>query len=262
MANNLVIIASYNSLFEAELAKSFLDENNIEAFIVNEYMGSILPSVNFDQGDLSIQVAEQDAEMAAHLLESVTDSYYTQKMLEDSGAILHGHFQLTSGRHSAEYIEKIKIIQDPEKVSALCDKLSDRLADCGAEIVIGPAYGGIVLAYEVAKQLGLKFAFTQRKDEKMVLRNGFKLVPGTRALIIEDIVTTGNSVREVISALEEMEIEVAAIGVIVDRSGHSVDFGIPTEVLLDMEIATYDPSECPLCAKGMMLSKPGSSDKK
>ncbi|HPT73233.1 MAG TPA: orotate phosphoribosyltransferase [Candidatus Cloacimonadota bacterium] len=183
-------------------------------------------------------------------------------MLEESHALLNGHFQLTSGLHSDKYVEKIKIVQDPAMISLLCQKLANRFADVQADIVVGPAYGGIVIAYEVAKQLGLKFAFTQRENEKMTLRAGFSLKHVKRAIITEDIVTTGHSVQEVIDALKEKDIEVVAIGVIVDRSHGTVDFGIPTESLLSLDLETYEPDKCPLCEKGMVLSKPGSSDKK
>jgi orotate phosphoribosyltransferase len=144
----------------------------------------------------------------------------------------------------------------------LCQKLVARLREYDADIVIGPAYGGIVLAYEVARQLGKSFAFTQRENDKMILRSGFVINKHTRAIIIEDIVTTGASVMEVMEALKEREIDTIAVGLIVDRSHGKVDFGVPTESLLTLDLETYEPSTCPLCAQGMVLVKPGSSDKK
>jgi orotate phosphoribosyltransferase len=262
MEKTLVTVAQYDTVFEADLARSFLAENQIESYIINEYMGQIIPSISNDLLPVELQVNQEDEEKAIHILEAVIDSYYTQKLLEESGALLNGHFQLTSGLHSDRYVEKIKIVQDPVKVVSLCQKLAIRLQHIEADVVIGPAYGGIVLAFEVARQSGRKFAFTQRENDKMVLRSGFVINPGSRAIIIEDIVTTGNSVNEVVEALRERNIEVVAIGVIVDRSHGNTEFGIHTESLLTLDLETYDPSTCPLCAQGMILVKPGSSDKK
>lgn len=262
MEKTLVTIGRYDTIFEAELARTLLAENNIPSYILNEYMGQILPSFTNDMFPIELQVNQEYEEKASHLLEVVTDAYFTQKMLEESHALLNGHFQLTSGLHSDKYVEKIKIVQDPAKITALCQKLAERFKDCEADIVIGPAYGGIVLAYEVARYLGLRFAFTQRENDKMVLRSGFSLHQVKHAIIIEDIVTTGASVMEVMTALKERDIETIAVGLIVDRSHGSVDFGVPTESLLTLDLETYEPVNCPLCAKGMLLSKPGSSDKK
>ncbi|MDD3052301.1 MAG: orotate phosphoribosyltransferase [Candidatus Cloacimonetes bacterium] len=184
------------------------------------------------------------------------------KILEDSNALLNGHFKLTSGRHSNRYIEKIKIINQPDKVVQLCTELAERLKKIDTDVIIGPAMGGIVLAYEVAKQLGKPFVFTQRKDDKMTIRSGFNLNAGEKAIIIEDIVTTGGSVFEVMEALKERGIIVSAVGLIVDRSGGKVDFGVHTEALLTVDIESYEATECPLCKSGIPLSTPGSSNKK
>jgi orotate phosphoribosyltransferase len=262
MEKILVTVAQYDTVFEADLARSFLAENHIESYILNEFMGQIIPSLTNDMFPVELQVEQEDEEKALHFLEAVTDSYYTQKLLEDSGALLNGHFQLTSGLHSDRYVEKIKIVQDPVKVVTLCQRLAARLKEIEADVVIGPAYGGIVLAYEVARQLGLKFAFTQRENDKMILRSGFVLKPGTRAIVIEDIMTTGSSVMEVIEALGESNIAVVGVGIIVDRSHGEVNFSVPTESLLTLDLETYEPASCPLCAQGMILVKPGSSDKK
>jgi orotate phosphoribosyltransferase len=262
MEKILVTVAQYDSVFEADLARSFLAENHIDSFVLNENMSQIFPMITNDMFPVELQVNKDDEEKAIHILETVTDSYYTQKLLEESGALLNGHFQLTSGLHSDRYVEKFKIVKDPAKVTALCQKLAFRLKDYEADVIIGPAYGGIVLAYEVARQLGKMFAFTQRENDKMVLRSGFVLSPKTRAIIIEDIVTTGGSVMEVMEALKEKNIVIEAVGVIVDRSHGKVDFEVPTESLLTLDLETYEPDSCPLCAQGMILVKPGSSDKK
>jgi len=185
-----------------------------------------------------------------------------EKILEDSKALLKGHFLLTSGRHSEFYVEKIKIINNPVFVDMLCEKLAEELKGIDCDIIVGPAYGGIVLAYEVAKKLGKRFLFTQRKDEKMVIRSGFEVYPGDKAIIIEDIITTGGSVKEVIETLKAHELEVKAIGCIVDRSGGGVDFGYDLVSLLTMQIETWEAEKCPLCERGVALVKPGASDKK
>jgi len=184
-----------------------------------------------------------------------------KKILQESHALLHGHFALTSGKHSEYYIEKIRLIHNPIYVEQLCSLLADKLHEYDNEIIVGPAYGGIVLAYEIAKKLGKKFIFTQRKEEQMIIRSGFTLTKKTRAIIIEDIVTTGGSVKEVISALEENNISVQAIGCIVDRSGGCVNFGYDFIPLLTMDIKTYNVTECPLCLLELPLTKPGASDK-
>ncbi len=262
MEKIMVTVAQYDSVFEADLARSFLAENDIESFVLNENMSQIFPMITNDMFPVELQVNQEDEEKALHILEAVTDAYYTQKILEEAGALLSGHFCLTSGLHSDKYVEKIKIINDPIKVIGLCQKLSVRLQDIEADVVIGPAYGGIVLAYEVAKQLGKKFAFTQRENDKMILRSGFTMKHGIRAIVIEDIMTTGASVLEVIEALKENYVDVVALGVIVDRSHGKATFGVPVESLLTLDLETYEPASCPLCSQGVVLVKPGSSDKK
>ncbi|MCL2063676.1 MAG: orotate phosphoribosyltransferase [Candidatus Cloacimonetes bacterium] len=185
-----------------------------------------------------------------------------EKILEDSKALLKGHFLLTSGRHSEFYVEKIKIINDPKYVEKLCDLLAEKLSNYDCDVIVGPAYGGIVLAYEVAKKLNKKFVFTQRKDEKMSIRSGFDIKKGDKAIIIEDIITTGGSVKEVIETLLNNQIEVKAIGAIVDRSGGKVDFGYDLVALLTMNIESWEAKDCPLCKNNVSLVKPGASDKK
>ena len=185
-----------------------------------------------------------------------------QSILEQTKALLKGHFLLTSGRHSEYYVEKIRIINQPDKVEILCKELANRLQQIDCDIVVGPAYGGIVLAYEVAKNLKKQFVFTQRKDEKMSIRSGFQVKAGMKAIIIEDIVTTGGSVMEVKELLTEMGVAITAIGLIVDRSNGKVDFGIPTFPLLTMDIQSWEATECPLCKQEIPVHKPGASDKK
>jgi orotate phosphoribosyltransferase len=186
-----------------------------------------------------------------------------QDILKETGAYLQGHFELTSGRHSEFYVEKIKIINNPYYVSKICEQIANICKDYECDIVVGPAFGGIVLAYEVAKNLGKKFVFSQRKDEQMVIRSGFEVEPKSKAIIIEDIVTTGGSVKEVIKVLESLDVEIKAIACIVDRSGGKAEFGKYDFLsLMKMNIETFEPVDCPLCKKGIPIQKPGASSKK
>jgi len=185
-----------------------------------------------------------------------------EEILIDSKALLKGHFLLTSGRHSEFYIEKIKIINNPLHVEKLCERIAEKFIHHECDVIVGPAYGGIVLAYEVAKKLGKKFLFTQRKDDKMTIRSGFDIKAGDRAIIIEDIITTGGSVKEVIEVLKDNKIEIEGIGAIVDRSGGTIDFGYNFVPLLSLNIESWESHDCPLCRKNIPLLKPGASDKK
>ncbi|MCD4651918.1 MAG: orotate phosphoribosyltransferase [Candidatus Cloacimonetes bacterium] len=185
-----------------------------------------------------------------------------KEILKESGAFLEGHFQLTSGRHSQYYIEKIKVINQPDKVVLLCKAFAEKLKHFEVDFIIGPAMGGIVLAFETARQLGKPFVFSQRKDGEMTIRSGFEVKAGQKAIIIEDIVTTGGSVREVLAVLKQKGVESVALGLIVDRTGGEIDFGIPTFPLLSMKVESWEPEDCPLCRKSIALTRPGSSDKK
>ena len=185
-----------------------------------------------------------------------------EEILSECDALLKGHFLLTSGKHSEFYVEKIKIINNPIFVEKLCNELAKKLKHIECDLVVGPAYGGIVLAYEVAKILGKKFVFTQRKDEKMTIRSGFEIQPNQKAIIVEDIVTTGGSVKEVIETLKSLNVKIQAITSIVDRSNGKADFGYEFIPLHTMQIETFESQNCPLCQSGIKLIKPGASDKK
>jgi orotate phosphoribosyltransferase len=175
----------------------------------------------------------------------------------DSGAYLEGHFELTSGRHSGVYLEKFQVLQWPKYTEQLCRELAERFRDTEIDVVVGPVTGGVVLAYEVGKNLGTRGIFTERENGKMALRRGFK-VAGEKVLIVEDVVTTGGSVFEVIDAVKEAGGEVVGVGYLVDRSGGKVDFGVKQIPLLKVDVESFEPSECPLCAKGMPITKRGS----
>lgn len=185
-----------------------------------------------------------------------------QHILEDTNALLKGHFKLTSGRHSEYYVEKIKIIHYPDKVELLCKEIANKLKDFPIDIVVGPAFGGIALAYEVARQMGKKFVFTQRKDDKMSIRSGFDIKAGDNAVIIEDIITTGGSVKEVIDVLKEYHVNVQAVASIVDRSAGKAQFDCPLISLAELTFETWEEKDCPLCKENIAIIKPGASDKK
>ncbi len=180
------------------------------------------------------------------------------EIFTSSGALLTGHFRLTSGRHSDRYMQCALVLQYPPEAAKLCAALAAKFAGTRIDAVVGPALGGIVVAYEVGRALGVKAFFTEREQGVMTLRRGFTVNPGEKILVVEDVVTTGGSVREVIEVVRAKGGEVAGVGVLVDRSNGQVDFGVKTESILQMEIASYNPGECPLCKNGLPLVKPGS----
>ena len=184
-----------------------------------------------------------------------------EKLLVESGAFLEGHFKLTSGKHSQYYVEKIKLIQRPEVVAQIGKAFAAKCVHLDFDVVVSPALGAIVLGYEVAKQMGKRFVFTQRKDGKMAIRSGFDLQPHEKVLLIEDVTTTGGSIFEVIECIKERNADIVGVGLVVDRSGGSIDFEVPIFPLLTLKIEAYEPDECPLCKKNIPITKPGSSDK-
>ena len=175
-----------------------------------------------------------------------------------SKALLTGHFRLTSGRHSSQYMQCAQVLQYPEYASQLCRDLAERFAGMKVDTVIGPALGGIIVAYEVGRAMGVRTIFTEREQGVMSLRRGFVIEPGEKVLVVEDVVTTGGSVKEVIEVVRQKGGEVVGVGVLVDRSNGRVDFGVKSEAVLSMEIQSYDPGDCPLCREGLPVVKPGS----
>ena len=185
-----------------------------------------------------------------------------ENILVESGAFFEGHFKLTSGKHSKYYVEKIKLIQQPEDVVKIGKAFARRCAYLDFDVVVSPALGAIVLGYEVAKQMGKRFVFTQRKDNEMSIRSGFDLQPHEKVLIIEDVTTTGGSVFEVIECIKKRNADIVGVGLVVDRSSGTIDFRVPMFPLLTLKIEAYEPDECPLCKENIPITKPGSSDKK
>lgn len=179
-------------------------------------------------------------------------------LFRDSQALLEGHFLLTSGLHSDRYFEKFAVLQHPKLTETLCKVLADRFAADRVDVVVGPAVGGILLAHEVAKHLGTRSLFTEREGGRMRLRRGFAISPGERVLVVEDVVTTGGSVREVLDVVAEAKGTLIGVALLVDRSGGKVDFGVRTEALLRLEVEAYPPENCPLCREGTPLTARGS----
>ena len=185
-----------------------------------------------------------------------------KELLIETGAIMDGHFLLTSGLHSPHYVEKFNVLQQPKYTQQLCEAMAEKFKDANIETVVGPMTGGILLAHETGKALGTRAIFTERVDGKMTFRRGFSLHEGERVLIVEDIVTTGGSIKEVIEVVKAHGGVPVAVSMLVDRSGGKADFGdVPSTALLHMDVETYQPEECPLCKQGIEMTKRGSTGK-
>ena len=184
------------------------------------------------------------------------------KILENSEAVLSGHFLLSSGLHSPGYLQCARVLMDPEVATRLGARLADGLRPLlGGErprAVVAPALGGVLVAHEVARGLGCVGLFTERQDGVMTLRRGFALEAGDPVVVVEDAITTGRSTREVLDALAARGARVLAVGSLVDRTGGTVDLGLPRHHLLTLEVPTYPAAVCPLCASGSKPQKPGS----
>jgi len=177
-------------------------------------------------------------------------------------AVLEGHFILSSGLHSNRYIQCALVLQHPRVAERLCSELAAKLKHLGAEVVAAPALGGVIVSHEVARALGVRALFTERQEGAMTLRRGFSLEPGEPTLVVEDVVTTGGSTRETMTAVEQAGGRVVGVGSLIDRSGGKVDLGIPRAALVTLEVKNYDPADCPLCQSGIPAVKPGSRAKK
>lgn len=184
------------------------------------------------------------------------------EVFKQTEGVLKGHFLLTSGRHSDTYMQCAKLFVDPQKSEMLCRELAEILKEFKADAVVSPAVGGIIMGYEVARQLKVKNYFAERVDGKMTLRRGFALEKGSRVIVVEDVVTTGGSVKEVIKLAQDAGCEVVAAASIVDRSNGKVDFSVPFRALLSMEVVSYEADECPICKQGVPIYKPGSRNLK
>ena len=183
-------------------------------------------------------------------------------ILVKTHAIMDGHFLLTSGLHSPHYVEKFNVLQHPAYTQQLCEAMAEKFKDSRIDTVVGPMTGGILLAHEVGKALGTRAIFTERVDGHMTFRRGFSLEKGERVLIVEDIVTTGGSIKEVIEVVRESGGIPVAVSMLVDRSGGKASFGdVPSTALLHMQVETYSPVDCPLCRQGVPMTKRGRTGK-
>ena len=180
-------------------------------------------------------------------------------IFSQSGGLLTGHFLLTSGRHSDRYMQCAKLFIEPEHAEKLCAALAAKLKGVKVDTVASPAIGGIVMGYVMAKHLGARNIFAERNaDGKMEFRRGFSINPGERVLVVEDVVTTGGSVREVIDLVRAAGGEIAGAAVVADRSAGKADLGCPLYSLLSIEVASWDTADCPICKTSVPLVKPGS----
>jgi orotate phosphoribosyltransferase len=175
-----------------------------------------------------------------------------------SGALLEGHFRLTSGLHSAGYLQCALVLQHPHEAEACGVELAERLRGLGAQTVLSPALGGIVIGQEVGRALGVRAIFAERQDGALTLRRGFVLEPGETVVVVEDVVTTGGSTRETIEVARAAGARVVGAGAIIDRSGGGQKLDVPFHALAQVSLPTYDPASCPLCASGQPVVKPGS----
>ncbi len=179
-------------------------------------------------------------------------------LLEATGAVRRGHFQLSSGLHSPTYVQCALLLQHPAHAARVAEALARRLGESAVDVVAAPALGGIVLGYELARQLNARAIFAERNSEgRLSLRRGFALRPGERVLVAEDVVTTGGSTRETIRVVRQAGGQIVGVAAMIDRSG-GVQFGVRLEALLAESIEAYPPDACPLCRDGLPLEKPGS----
>jgi orotate phosphoribosyltransferase len=182
-------------------------------------------------------------------------------LFRERGALLEGHFLLSSGLHSPRYLQCARILMDPVLATELGGRLAEALRPVlprKATAVVAPALGGVLVAHEVARTLGCRGLFTERQDGAMTLRRGFTLEAGEPVVVVEDVITTGGSTREVMDAVRARGASVVAVGSLVDRSGGTVDLGVPRGSLLELDVPTYTADVCPLCAAGSKPEKPGS----
>jgi orotate phosphoribosyltransferase len=180
------------------------------------------------------------------------------EIFKQTGALLEGHFKLTSGRHSNTYFQCAKVLQHPEHLMVVCGEIAGHFSHKEIDTVISPAIGGIVVGTEVGRQLGVKTIFAERKDGRMTIRRGFSLEKGERVLVVEDVITTGGSVQEVIEQVKAAGAVPVGVGSVVDRSNGKVRLIDDQYSVLSMEVVSYDPEECPLCRSGVPIEAPGS----
>jgi orotate phosphoribosyltransferase len=178
-----------------------------------------------------------------------------ERLLRDAGALLEGHFQLSSGKHSSLYVEKFRLLEQPPQTEALCRMIADWAQPLRTQVVAGPTTGGIVISYEVARLLSVRSIFAETVDGQAgrAFQRGFTIAPKERTLVVDDVLTTGGSVRDVLDAVRAMGGEVAGVAVLIDRNGGTADFGVPFFACLTLDLPSYEPAACALCAEGVPL---------
>ncbi len=175
-----------------------------------------------------------------------------------TGALLSGHFLLSSGLHSDRYLQSALVLQQPDTATKLCAELASRFKDLKVEVVIAPALGGVFVSHETARALGVRALFAERVSGELTLRRGFFIRPGERTLVVEDVITTGKSTKETIEVVKRAGGVVVAAGSLVDRSGGRAELGVPYKSLVTLDVPTYSPDACPMCKAGSAPVKPGS----
>jgi len=176
-----------------------------------------------------------------------------ERLLRDAGALLEGHFQLTSGKHSSLYVEKFRLLERPPQTEALCRMIAAWARKLTPKLIAGPTTGGIIISYEVARLLRVRGIFAESADGGRAFQRGFTIAPGERTLVVDDVLTTGGSVRDVIDAVRAPGGEVAGVAVLIDRTGGKADFGVPFFACLTLDLPSYEAQSCPLCAEGVPL---------
>jgi orotate phosphoribosyltransferase len=175
-----------------------------------------------------------------------------------TGAYLEGHFHLSSGLHSPGYLQSALVLQHPADAASLGLAIAVHVKGLKPSVVLSPALGGLIIGHEVARALGVRAIFAERAGGPLTLRRGFSLAPADRVLVVEDVLTTGKSTRETIEIAREAGAQVVGAAAIVDRSGGTIDVGVPSHALIQLDVPAYDPAKCPLCAQGVPVVKPGS----
>lgn len=178
------------------------------------------------------------------------------EIMGKTGALMHGHFLLPSGKHSGRHMQCARIFQNPDCSEEIAKDLGEKFEGYDIDIVIGPAVGGIILAYEVAKYFDVKALFAERENGSMALRRGFEISRGSKVLVVEDVISTGGSVKEVIELVRSMGAEVIGVGSVVDRSNGKALFDVPFKSVVKIEIENYDADNCPMCKSGTIAAKP------
>ena len=179
------------------------------------------------------------------------------QIFKDAGAMLEGHFLLTSGLHSPVYWEKFRVLQYPHYTEKLCHLIANHFKEDGVQVVAGPTTGGVILAFEAARQLGVRGIFAEKEGEERVFRRGLTINAGERVLVVDDVLTTGGSIIQVMKAVNKLGGTIVGVGVLVDRAEQDKEFGVPLFSCLRATTPSYPPAECPLCAAGVPLTKPG-----